>query len=441
MKRVTFMILSVLVVISLLGTSVQADESAFGSESSDDESSTESAFSSSSFGDSSEDKLSWGGTLELDTRAILDKANKSDIYSDPIFDLDLNYTSGNSEIDVTLNFDDTADDKVEIEEATMEFDYDNYDLLVGKKKEVWGKGDKIHVVDNLNGEDLTDFVNPDYLDRQIGEEMFKMNYYLGSGTLEAVYTPNFTPDKLATNGDWVVNEMQTLNDLEPVLMEQFGLADANQVNKELQDHPQQEIEDGQLGLRYTNSKAGYDYGFSFYQGHLKRPSMNNKALDNLEEDHKNPDSNPNYSEEYKSFLRDLDLHYDEVSVLGTEMSSVIAGINSRAELAYYLTEDTDGDDPTVKNNKVAWLIGGDRDLPVSNLNLNLQVKSEYILNHDKIENNPYDIEYNQDNEYFTNLLSLELNDEFKNQTVLPSMTLVYNIETDDYYLDNELELE
>mgnify|MGYP006275724783 FL=1 len=422
-----------LIVLLVLGTSFSyAAESAFGSASAESSAASDSAFATSSFGSAAEEKLSWSGTLELDTRAILDKDGQSDIYSDPLLDLDLVYQRDNSEIEATLSFDEGAEDEVTIEEAVMRLYYNNYDLVIGKKKEVWGKGDKLHVVDNLNGEDLTDFVNPEYLERQIGEEMFKLNYYLGAGTLEAVYTPNFTPDRLATSGNWVTNEIAEINSLEPVFLDQFGTVNASRVKERLQNNSQQEIEDGQFALRYTNSKAGYDYGFSFYQGYLKRPSMDRVALARLK--------NGAYRDDYQSFLNDLDLHYDDVSVLGAEMSTVMAGINSRAELAYYLTDDTAGDDPTVHNNKVAWLIGGDRDLPLHNLNLNLQIKSEYILDHEAIEDSPTDIEYNQDNEYFTNLLSLEVSDEFKNQTVLPSMTVVYSLETDDYYLDNELEL-
>ena len=422
-----------LIVLLVLGTSFSyAAESAFGSASAESSAASDSAFATSSFGSAAEEKLSWSGTLELDTRGILDKDGQSDIYSDPLLDLDLVYQRDNSEIEATLSFDEGAEDEVTIEEAVMRLYYNNYDLVIGKKKEVWGKGDKLHVVDNLNGEDLTDFVNPEYLERQIGEEMFKLNYYLGAGTLEAVYTPNFTPDRLATSGNWVTNEIAEINSLEPVFLDQFGTVNASRVKERLQNNSQQEIEDGQFALRYTNSKAGYDYGFSFYQGYLKRPSMDRVALARLK--------NGAYRDDYQSFLNDLDLHYDDVSVLGAEMSTVMAGINSRAELAYYLTDDTAGDDPTVHNNKVAWLIGGDRDLPLHNLNLNLQIKSEYILDHEAIENSPTDIEYNQDNEYFTNLLSLEVSDEFKNQTVLPSMTVVYSLETDDYYLDNELEL-
>ena len=431
MKKLIVIILVFLIAIGFFTPALQAEESAFST--SDASSTSDSAFSTSSFGSAENEKeLSWGGTLELDTRAILDKNGQSDIYSDPSLDLDLNYKKNNSEFEATLNFDEGAEDEVAIEEAFMRLYYENYDLVVGKKKEVWGKGDKLHVVDNLNGEDLTDFVNPEYLERQIGEEMVKMNYYLGAGTLEAVYTPNFTPDRLATNGNWVTSGIEEINSLEPNLISEFGAVGASKVQDSLDNNSQQEIEDGQIGLRYTNSKSGYDYGFSFYQGYLKRPSLNKVAINKLQK---------GLYTDYQSFLTDLDWHYDEVSVFGTELSAVIGGINSRAELAYYLTDDTEGNNAEVHNNKIAWLIGGDRDLPFHNLNLNLQVKSEYILDHEKIEENGrLDIEYNQDDEYLTNLLSLEVSDEFKNQTVLPSTTLVYNLESDDYYWDNELEL-
>ena len=436
MKRKVIVTLGIVLAVSLLVPQVEAAESAFSSNQKTDNADSQSAFSSSSFANQTEEKLTWGGTLKLDTRSILDKNGESDLYSDPILDLDLNYKKANSEVKATLNFVEGAKDEVDIEEAFIRLYYDNYDLVVGKKKEVWGNGDKLHVVDNLNGENLTDFINQDYLDRQIGEEMIKMNYYLGTGTLEAVYSPNFTPDHLATSGQWVTNKMQNINNL---VKNKFDAVTAAQIKETLQSNPQQEIEDGQLGLRYTNSQAGYDYGFSFYQGHLKRPSMSQTALGKLEQGA--------YSNDSQTFLRDLNLHYDEVSIFGAEVSSVLAGINSRAEVAYYLTDDTAGDDADVHNNKVAWLIGGDRDLPLHNLNVNLQVKSEYVLEKDEIKDNTMppsgkniDIDYNKNGDYFTNMVVLKVSDQFKNETITPQVSLVYNVENEDYMLDNELEL-
>ncbi|MGM0501276.1 MAG: DUF1302 family protein [Bacillota bacterium] len=428
MRRSLIIMCALIVSASLLIAPVSAEESAFGSSTAEESSTMGSAFSAASTESSSEQQLSWSGSLELDTRAILDKNDQSDIETDLNLDLDLNYRRDNSEVEATLNF---VEGEADIEEAFMRLYYDNFDLAVGKKKEVWGKGDQLHVVDHLNGQDLTDFINPEYLERQIGEEMIKTNYYLGSGTLEVVYTPEFTPNNLAQEGNWVVNEMQQLNDLEPTLINEFGLTAAAKVQDSFAelDH---EVEDGQLALRYTNSKSGYDYGFSFYQGYLKTASMNQTAIAKLKQ-------GAYSTNQWEQFIADLNFHYDQVSILGAEFSSVLAGINSRAEIAYFLTEDTAGTDIDVHNNKIAGLIGGDRDLPWHNLNLNLQVKSEYILDNEEIENNPSDLEYNKDEQYFNNLVVLEVQDEFDNQNILPSTTVAYNLGTDDYFLDNEIE--
>ncbi len=440
MKRIIVPVMSLLLVfnIMILTDDVLAQESAFEEESAFG--SEESSFEADSgfgdeggFGTSFEEDvavLSWEGTLQLDNRAIFDNvAGDSEVSSTPELDLDLIYQNNNSEVKATLDF---KEDDVAIKEAFMRLYYDNFDLVVGKKKLVWGKGDKLHVVDNLNGEDLTDFINPDYLDRQIAEEMIKFNYYLGTGMLEAVYTPEFTPDELAMEGNWVTSEMQLLS----TAISQLDVKTAIAIKESLNYHSN-EFEDGQLGLRYTDSRAGYDYGFSFYQGHLKTPSMDMEQAGIIQGElaKDSPDSG-----NIETALNNLDLHYDEVSVFGAEFSSVIAGINSRAELAYYLTEDTAGDEPTIHNNKLAWIIGGDRDLGVHNINLNLQIQSELILDDDKVEdNNAIDVDYNEDDDYLTNMLVAKVSDDFKNETILPEVSLVYNIESNDYILDNEIE--
>ncbi|GAB6139027.1 hypothetical protein [Halanaerobaculum tunisiense] len=441
-RRILTLFLIVLLSMSLPAT-VLANESAFGESSS----SNQSAFGDENTGfgiDST--ALTWGGTLKLDTRAILDNENEDSVVdSTPDLDLDLNYQNDKSEVQATLNFNDSTEDTANIEEAFMRLYYDKFDLVVGKKKVVWGTGDKLHVVDNLNGEDLTDFVNPEYLDRQIGEEMVKVDYYLDNGTLEAVYTPEFTPDKLATEGNWVTNDVKLFNQAGGILKGSGNLVLASELKDKLSP-TYNEIEDGQLGLRYTTSQAGYDYGFSLYQGRMKEPSMNIEAVKSIEnevekfkpESTLSNDDISKIEEEIDQEIDQINLHYDRVTVLGTEFSSVIAGINSRAELAYYLTEDTAGDKPTVHNNKVAWIIGGDRDLPVHNVNVNLQVKSELILNNDEIKNDN-DIDYNENGDYFTNLALLKVSDKFKNETILPEVSVAYNIESDDYMLDNEVE--
>ncbi|GAB6098968.1 hypothetical protein JCM16358_08470 [Halanaerocella petrolearia] len=417
MRKVVVTTLSLLLLFNIvMVNTVQSAESAFNQGSSGPKANETSAFGESAFGDSttgfgaSSDRLSWGGSLKFDIRELIDDQLVDNSTTE--LDLDLDYKKDNSELKTTLNFDSSKEDTANIEETFMRLYYDNFDLVAGKKKVVWGKGDRLHVVDNLTGEDLTDFVNPDYLDRQIGEEMIKLNYYLGNGTLEAVYTPEFTSDQYAESGNWksslIENKLGKINKL-------FGS------DLQLGDL-EQEDDDGQFALRYTNSKSGYDYGFSLYQGYLRSPSITNA-------------NNPSNTK----------IDYDRVTTLGTEFSSVIAGVNSRAELAYYLTEDRSGTDPTVHNNKVAWLVGGDKDIGLHNVNINLQIKSELVLDKDEVKDNTnlatrkIDIDYNQDGDYFTNLVALEITDKFKNETILPSITLTYNVEDHDYMLDNEIE--
>ena len=62
----------------------------------------------------------------------------------------------------------------------------------GKMKIVWGKGDKLHVLDNFNADDYTDFIVPDYIDRRISTPMFRVVYSQASASalsLEGVFTP------------------------------------------------------------------------------------------------------------------------------------------------------------------------------------------------------------------------------------------------------------
>ncbi|PRX26637.1 hypothetical protein BX659_1191 [Orenia metallireducens] len=421
MKRLLTFLIVFTLMFSLSTAKICAFENAFEQDSSSGD---------SGFGDENTSSLEFSGSLEYKIRSILDKKSDSDlsypINSEAELELGLDYSRDNSDIKATLAFDDNGD--VALDEAFIRLYYDDFDLEAGKMKVVWGKGDKLHVVDNLNGEDLTDFINPEYLDRQIAENMVKLNYYLGTGKLEAVYTPEFTANKLDREGDWMLSKVSKMKELKPIAVKEFGLTDALEIEDSLAGDESNEFKDGQLALRYTNSKGGYDYGFSIYQGRLKNLSMDKSAIAKLEK---------GVYRDSQAFLNDLDLHYDEVTVLGAELSSVLFGINSRGELAYYLTDDRNGDDPTVHNNKLAWIIGGDRDLALHNVNVNLQVKSELILDKDKVDDNPADIDYSED--YFTNMMVLKVSDDFNNQRILPEVSLMYNLESQDYILDNQLE--
>jgi hypothetical protein len=364
--------------------------------------------------------------------------------------LKISYPGQKHEFNFLLDFQPGAVEEVEADELYYKYYGQKYNLLLGKNRIIWGKGDQLHVVDNLNAEDLSDFINQDYKERQIGEEMLKIDRYFrgGNANLEFVYTPDFSPDRLAEDpesrlGNWVINPFA-----DQISLKDLAAATGQSQTEVINDFKGAISKaDNQFALRFTDSRGGTDYGFSYYHGYLREPSYDLSALEsvNLNE---NPTTIRDLKQNRESLQRALnnaDLSYDQVDVLGFEMAKVIGSINSRFEFAYYRTEDTAGNDPTVRNNKIAWVIGGDRDLPISNLNLNLQFKGEKILDDEQIKANMLagkpDLEYRKDGEYLSNQAVLSLEDSYQNGKLIPQLNWVYNLNENDYFLEASLEYE
>jgi hypothetical protein len=288
---------------------------------------------------------------------------------------------------------------------------------------------------------MSDFINPEYKERQIGEEMIKVDRFFrgGSANLEFIYTPDFTPHRFAEDsesplGNWVINPFA--GQASDLTLRKIAAA-TNQTEADVISQVKDATadEDNQFGLRFTDSSGGTDYGLSYYHGYLRTPSYNKAAF--KKEYNKNS---------FSAALEAAKLHYDEVDVFGFELARVIADINSRLELAYYRTDDTAGDKPTVRNNKIAWVIGGDRDLPISNLNLNLQFTGEKILDDSKVEKNIraskyIDVEYNSDGDYTTNRAVLRLKNSYQNEKIIPELTWIYNLNNNDYSLEAAVDYE
>ena len=123
----------------------------------------------------------------------------------PYANLSLGYTAQNSEMEFKLKFDSNSlgDYKEDIlDEATARLFLGNWVIEGGKMKVVWGKGDKLHVLDNFNANDYTDFIFPDYIDRRIAEPMLRVKYNVPgtNWSVEGVYTPMMTADRFASSG-------------------------------------------------------------------------------------------------------------------------------------------------------------------------------------------------------------------------------------------------
>ena len=175
------------------------------------------SFDSFSEDSSSSSPVSLSGSSSLDLRAYTDSdsAQDTEIEASPSATLNLNYSGNKSDFTLSLKVDeDTIKNHPEdvIDEMVLRAYFGNFMLEGGKMKLVWGKGDKLHVIDNFNADDYSDFIIPDYLDRRISTPMVRGVYSLpfANMNLEAVYTPFLPVDRFSTSGRWTPAQVANL---------------------------------------------------------------------------------------------------------------------------------------------------------------------------------------------------------------------------------------
>ncbi|WP_147634039.1 DUF3383 domain-containing protein [Treponema pectinovorum] len=500
--------------------------------------------------------VSISGSAKMSGRAYTDFREDGDsgkrysakdlkVESIPEASLNFDYNGSSSEVSFKLKFNKNSlgEYKADIlDEFSARAYLGNFQLEAGKMKVVWGKGDKIHVVDNFNANDYTNFVYPDYIERRIAEPMLRLVYSTASNIkFEAIYTPVMSVDRLASGGIWqpyaskrlidtvsniasaavadvyskycalgvVSGSLQSLyaesvatstayvalqslvtahgsnayvaynaangtsltaSQFENLVVSaslakttaegaytqaisaansQYGLsltsasdatvaysnaaaayltalsASSNVASNLYPDTAS--LKYGQAGLRSTFTLGHFDLGFNYYYGHYKQPSSDSTKV-------------ASYVTKVLSGATitedDKFLCYDRLQVFGVEMATVLWKFNLRGEGAYYLTKDTAGDDSSVHNNSIQWVFGFDMDLPVSNVNLNVQTQGKYVLNNKKIKDsaNVNDVDYNSDDKYTSNKLIVDITDSYLHENIKLDLKGIYEIETKDFVI-------
>lgn len=435
------------------------------------------------FGDeTSSSPVEVSGAVSTTARAYIsgdDAVEDLPMAGDVDADLSVKYSGSQADAEIKLNLNKTTlfeNQKAIIDEAYITTYVGNMKLEAGQMKTVWGKGDKLHVIDNFNADDYTDFIFPDYIDRRVATPMLKGSYafdysgdVLSNVKIEGVYTPFLPVDRFAASGVWVPGQVQDLTQAVTMTAKiQLGeiiknletarlafakvaltpadpsyatayanLQAANQAyvlalnnasalesDSSIIYPDTNTLKYGQAGARLTASLGTVDLGLSYYYGHYKQPSVN--AL-------KVAPALNNYLVTGKIAEEDKFLAYDQKQTFGIEAATILWHFNVRGEACYNLTEDIDGNDPFVHNNSIQWLGGFDIDLPIWNMNINVQETGTYILGNDKISGSAtemYDVDYNK-NGYSNNRIVANITTSFMNDKVLPEVTVMYGIENGD----------
>ena len=354
--------------------------------------------------------------------------------------LDLSFSADSFDLFLNLNLDPRKlEDSPEalLDEAYFRYYGSGYSLETGLMKVVWGKGDQVHVVDLLNSNDLTDYLNPDYLERRTAVPMIKLNLPAGViGSLEAVFIPVLTPDTIPMSGTWSPRAAADLTALgqkhvqylaaqayastlaattseaaavmaEAAILQQYGDAGAFLPETGSLDY-------SQAALHYTGSLGGLDFGLTGYWGFIKTPSAA-------------------YTADGSGNITSFSLSYDRLYALGLEAGGVLAGFNLRGEAAVYLTDDLKGDDPLVHNGSFNYVAGFDRDLGIHNLNLSFQCLGERLFQGDAASD-PLDVDYSSNGDIGSHRLIARVSDSFNHEKLLIEVKGICSIEEADWML-------
>ena len=179
------------------------------------------------FEDSSSDgvasKIEVSGNFSIEARAYVDAEDsdkaadeKIEVAGNPSGKLELSYSGNNSDMTFSLNMD---AEKIKnnpediIDELVLRGRLGDYVTVeAGKMKIVWGKGDKLHVLDNFNADNYSDFIIPDYLDRRVSTPMIRgiISLPVANCNIEGVYTPLLPVDRFAVEGRWTPAQVTAL---------------------------------------------------------------------------------------------------------------------------------------------------------------------------------------------------------------------------------------
>ncbi|MBQ7620436.1 MAG: hypothetical protein IJS51_09970 [Treponema sp.] len=397
------------------------------------------------------DRFKISGDASLAGRAYFDGES---VYTtttavNPRLKLGFDYEGNATKFSSKLRFDEQTlryDNEMILDEFSADLFVGNWVLSAGKMKVVWGKGDKLHVLDNFNSNNYYDFLIPDYLDRRNSEYMFRAQYNSPLGfRLEGIYTPIMHGETYAQKGPWVPNKVTNLTSTVTQ-----ALAKANQtysfgglmtaINAKDNLYPEtNSLEYGQFG-GYLNFTVGlFDFGVSYYNGRYKQVSAD-------------------VSEVIKSKLGSYvitgtgmpSLHYDKMQSFGLDMQTALGPFTIRAEGVFNLTKDMDGSDPWTHNNNIGYLLGFDVSLPIHNVTLNVQGTGNIVLNKDKIDNykilgrisipgtKQYDVDYDPTGCYTNHKIVVQLQDTFYYEKVTATIKAIYGIERSDLLVMPEL---
>ncbi len=247
-------------------------------------------------------------------------------------------------------------------EIYLDMYFKNFDLRLGKQQIVWGKADGVFITDVVSPLNLTEFLLPDFDEIRTGVTAAKLDYYIGSASLEAIVIPQFTPTlRPSHNSIWYRQP-------EFPAPATFDWSQAE---------VKPSLENSEAFLKYSNMTSKVDFELMGAYTWDDNPVMHIRKLFGVDSSAMPP----------HPYLKGLNItpRYHRLFLAGGSFSTEIKGFVLRGEAAFYKgkyfqTQDPDAGDAIVQKDYLHYVAG--LDFNVGKVKLSTQFIQRYILDYD-----------------------------------------------------------
>lgn len=208
---------------------------------------------------------------------------------------------------------------------------------LGKQQVVWGQADGIKVLDVVNPQSFREFILDDFDDSRIPLWMINAELPLSEGSLQFLWIPDTTYHELAEAGTpYFLTSPKWVPTVTP------GVS----VDVSSLDKPNNPLEDGDMGLRYSAFLGGWDITLNYLYHYQDFPVLYQQ-----------------YQQANGVELTQVNPTYKRNQLFGTTLSNAFNAFTLRAELAYstdtYHTTSPGTGRGIANSDEVASVIGLD----------------------------------------------------------------------------------
>ncbi|MCP4728214.1 MAG: hypothetical protein GY863_24455 [bacterium] len=233
----------------------------------------------------------------------------------------------------------------DFQEAYIDLYFSWGDFRLGKQIVAWGKADELNPTDILNPQRLGNFSEEKNI-RKIGLTMFKGSFWLGENTLTVVWKPEFDYYRFPVdNPRFSFIPIPGIGEIQPIM-------------------PENDLKNTEWALKIERTFGLYDLSVSYFDGweNIFTPSFT-------------------YYPDLQTSVMDK-LIFNRIKMISADVAGSLHSFGIWGEVAYYRTEDGEGNDMFIKNPYIQMVAGSDYTF-MNGLKINVQYFKEFIT---KIDN-------------------------------------------------------